>query len=354
MTAQYQEGIERIRAYLREQHPAPDTRLPSEREFVQLLGLPRPAVNKALACLIAAGVLRREGYKLYAGAPPPPPGPPPVHVLIPRSIMVNELGPLEAAHDVAREHRSHTIPMLIRDEADERETLTRLLHEKISGFMIWPHGPNCPVDLLSQFRQQGTPFVVCDQDVEDFDFVGVDNEAGATLAVQHLVAQGHRNLTYLTRPRSLPSLGHRCAGYRQACESAGLKGAADQILEIPDFAELSAAGAFATLRNRYPKATAFVASNDSIALPVMAGAQAAGVRIPQDLSAVGFDDIHDAALSTPGLTTIRQDFYEIGYLATQLLYQRLTATPPRDPRHSVQLLLKPRLVIRGSVCRRIA
>jgi LacI family transcriptional regulator len=354
MTAQYQEGIDRIRAYLREQNPAHDTRLPSERDFVALLGIPRPAVNKALACLIAAGVLRREGYKLYAGDPPPPPGPPPIHVLIPRGIMVNELGPLEAAHDVARERRSHTIPLLTRDAADEREALTRLLREKISGFVIWPHGPACPVDLLTQFRQQGTPFVVCDQDVEDFDFVGVDNEAGTTLAVQHLVAQGHRNLAYLTLPWPLPSLGHRCAGYRQACQAAGLQGAAAQIIEVPDFSETSSAEAFATLRKRYPKATAFVASNDSIALPVMAGAQAAGVRVPQELSAVGFDDIRAAGQATPALTTIRQDFYEIGYQATQLLYQRLTATPPRDPLQSVRMRLHPRLIIRGSAGSRVS
>ncbi len=349
MTAQYKEAMERIRAYLSDQNPANDTRLPSEREFTQLLAIPRPAVNKALACLIAAGVLRREGYKLYAGEPPPLPGPPPVHVLIPRGIMVNELGPLEAAHDVARERRSHSIPMLTRDAADERESLTRLLREKINGLVIWPHGPDCNVDLLLQFRRQGTPFVVCDQDVEDFDFVGVDNEAGTTLAVQQLVAQGHRNLAYLTLPRTLPSLVHRCAGYHQACLAAKLKGSALQIIDVTSFAKAHAVEAFASLRKRYPKATAFVASNDAIALPVIAAAKAAGVRVPKMLSAVGFDDIRAAGQSTPALTTIRQDFYEIGYLATQLLYQRLTNTPPRDPLQSVRLSLHPRLVTRGSV-----
>jgi DNA-binding LacI/PurR family transcriptional regulator len=349
MTAHYQIAMERIRAYLLDQQPLRDTRLPSEREFEQLLGITRPAANKAIACLIAAGVLRREGYKLYAGTPPPPPGPPPVHVLIPRGIMVNELGPLEAAHDVARERLSHAIPMLIRDAADERETLTRLLREKISGFVIWPNGPDCNVDLLKQFRQQGTPFVVCDQDIDDFDFVGVDNEVGTTLAVRHLVEQGHRNIAYLTRQRTLPSLVHRCAGYRQACQTAGLKQAADQVIEIPDITDALCAEAFATLQKRHPKATAFVASNDLLALQVIAAAKTAGMRGPEALSAVGFDDIREAGQATPALTTIRQDFYEIGYLATELLYQRLTATPPRDPLQSVRLRLEPRLIARGSV-----
>ncbi|MEI6211934.1 MAG: substrate-binding domain-containing protein, partial [bacterium] len=263
MIASYKVAIERIRAYLHEESPAPDHRLPSERGFEQLFGISQPVLNKAIACLVAEGALRREGYKLYAGAPHPQPGPPPVHVLIPRGIMVNELGPLEAAHDVARERLSHTIPVLTRDAADERETLTRLLREKINGFVIWPIGPDCNVDLLTQFRQQGTPFVVCDQDVDDFDFVGVDNEAGTTLAVRHLVEQGHRNMVYITRQMTFPSLVHRCAGYRNACHAAGLKQAADQVIEIPE--ESYARGskdAFATFRQRYPRATAFAASND--------------------------------------------------------------------------------------------
>ncbi len=349
MTAHYQIAMERIRAYLLDQQPLRDTRLPSERDFEQLLGITRPAVNKAIACLVAAGVLRREGYKLYAGAPPPLPGPPPVHVLIPRGIMVNQLGPLEAAHDVARERLSHAIPVLTRDAADEREALVRLLREKINGFVIWPNGPDCNVDLLTQFRQQGTPFVVCDQDVDDFDFVGIDNELGAALAVRHLVAQGHRNLAYLTRPRTLPSLVRRCAGYRNACQVAGLQAAADQVIDVASFSEAHSVESLAAMRKRYPKATAFVASNDIIALQVIATAQAAGLRIPKDLSAVGFDDIAAAAQATPPLTTIRQDFYEIGYLATELLYQRLTATPPRDPLQSVRMRLQPRLISRGSV-----
>jgi len=84
---------------------------------------------------------------------------------------------------------------------------------------------------------------------------------------------------------------------------------------------------------------------------VFEAAKAAGVRVPEDLSAVGFDDMGAAAQATPPLTTIRQDFYKIGYLATELLYQHLTAKAPRDPLQSVRLRLEPRLIIRGSVGR---
>lgn len=351
MTAQYKTTMDRIRTYLHEQSPAPDQRLPSEREFGQLFGVSRPVLNKAIACLIAEGVLRRDGYKLHIGAPTPPPNPPPIHALIPRRIMVNQLGPLEAAHDVARARLSHAIPVLTKgaDATDEREALARLLREKTHGFVIWPNGPDCNMDLLTQFRTQGTPFVVCDQDMADFDSVGIDNEAGTALAVRHLVERGHRNLVYLTLQRTLPSLVHRCAGYQSACLTAGLREAAGRIIDVTSLSEAHSLEAFVALRQRYPNATAFVASNDLIALQVLATAQASGVRVPQELSAVGFDDIAEAARADPPLTTIRQDFYEIGYLATELLYQRLTQTPRRDPLQPVQLQLTPRLISRDSV-----
>ncbi len=355
MNRRYQEAMTRLRNYLAEQKPADATRLPSEREFAELFGISRPTVNKAIACLVAEGVLRREGYKLYlAGDVPPPAGPPAVMVLIPQSLMVNREGPLDAARDVGRERLSHTIPLLTRDAVDERETLTRLLSQKISGFAIWPHGPDCNADLLAEFRRQGTPFVVCDQDLDAFDFVGTDNEAGTAMAVRHLVERGHRDLAYLTRQMVFPSLARRCAGYRQACQAAGLPRAAEQIVEISEEKWVRSradvvAEAFAMLRRRFSKATAFAASNDVVVMEVFKAARAAGMRIPQQLSAVGFDDIAAAAQVTPALTTIRQDFYEIGYLATQLLYQRMTRIPQREPLQPVQLLLKPRLIVRDSV-----
>lgn len=351
MTLRYEEAMDRFRRYVSEQHPSNHTRLPTEREFAQMFDISRPTVNKAIACLIAEGVLRRDGYKLFlAGDPPPVVGPPAVMLLVAQSLMVNREGPLDAGRVAARERLSHTIPVLTRDRDDERETLRRLLRQKISGFAIWPHGPDCNVDLLSEFRHKGTPFVLCDQEIDPFDFVGTDNEAGTAMAVRHLVERGHRNIAYLTRSLSFSSLTRRCKGYRQACHAAGLAKAADQIIEISDSAFLKGSSeAFVTLRKRFPRATAFVASNDLLVLRVFDAAKAAGLRVPEELSAVGFDDIAEAAQATPSLTTIRQDFYEIGYLAMELLYQRITQIPRRDPLVPVQLLLRPHLIVRDSV-----
>ncbi len=350
MGTRHEEAIEKIRAYLLERQPAADERLPSEREFERLLGVNRSALNKAIACLIAEGVVCRDGYKLsVAGAAPAEPGAPPVHVLSPRSQMHARYGPLTATHDVARERATHTIPVLTDSHDDEREALARLLNETVNGFVLWPHGPDCNVDLLTLFHEKGVPFVLCDMDAGDFDFVGTDNEAGVELAVRHLTEHGHRDIVYITQTQAYRSLLHRCAGFREACLLFDLKESSGQIIEIPDVSDRHCAAAFSAMRQQYPTATAFVVGNDTVALGMFRAASAAGVRVPEDLSAVGFDDDEAACLSTPPLTTIHQDFYEIGYLATQLLFQRLTRTPHRDPEQPVRLGLQPRLVIRGSV-----
>jgi len=349
MTAQYEHAINCLRGYLRDQEVEPGDRLPSERAFAERLSLARPALNKAIACLIAEGLLRREGYKLYyVGASAPAPGLPPIHIIHPRSQVYYRRGPIEAAHDVARAFGTHTVPVLTGLPDDEREALARLLRDGTAGFVLWALREDCDADLLAQFRRMRVPFVVCDQNVGDCDFVGVDNAAGARLAVEHLGRIGHRNIAYLTQSLKLPSLAQRCAGYRAACLETRLNNAAGQVIEIPTHEEEHCREAYATLRREYPRATAFVASNDILALRVLACAREDGLRLPDDLSAVGFDDIEAAAHATPALTTVHQDFYEIGYVAAQQLFRRMGEGKAGAERAPVRLRLEPRLVERAS------
>ena len=358
-STQTEEAVQRVLALVREQNLSPDDRLPSERRLGQQLQLGRTPLNKAVACLIAQGHLRRIGYKLYptgylsdAERSSTRIAVPPIHVL----HMPYRSGGLssisfslhEAAHDVAEGMGSHTIPIIAHDAAEQCRQLEGLLRQGTNGFVLWPQ-PHAPLGgLLRQCRDRSVPFVLCDIDLGPFDFVGVDNEQGTRLAVEHLHGLGHRKIAYITQSLQIPSLRRRCDGYVQACRSLGLRRAAGAILEVPGFHPDQAAELFDRIRREFSSATALVFSNDMGAVYFLPIAREAGIRVPEELSVIGFDDVDVAGVVTPQLTTIAQDFYHSGVIATQLLYHLIREKQKGRRSTPYRARVEPRLIIRQS------
>lgn len=168
--------------------------------------------------------------------------------------------------------------------------------------------------------------------------VGVDQRGGARLAVEHLLRLGHRSIAHLAGPSDWCDARERETGWREAVESAGLIPA---ICAAGDWTAESGF-AFATRRDLEGVTAVFVA-NDQMALGVLHGLQVRGLRVPDDISVVGFDDIPDAAHFIPPLTTVRQDFRELGELALQAAIGALAEHG--SPTHR---LISPELVIRSS------
>ncbi|WOP17722.1 LacI family DNA-binding transcriptional regulator [Raineyella sp. LH-20] len=169
--------------------------------------------------------------------------------------------------------------------------------------------------------------------------VGVDQAKGARLAVQHLLDQGHRVIGHVTGPRDWLDSCAREAEWRFVLEQAGLPtptpargdwspdagyAAADQLLEIPDL-------------------TAVFAANDQMALGLIHALSDRGLRIPEDISVVGFDDIPESPHFRPPLTTIHQDFETLGVAGVTVLLALLGEDVPAMPRR-----IDPTLVIRES------
>jgi LacI family transcriptional regulator, repressor for deo operon, udp, cdd, tsx, nupC, and nupG len=171
--------------------------------------------------------------------------------------------------------------------------------------------------------------------------VSIDNEAAAHSAVQHLIAQGHRRIAHVTGPDSNILTAQRIAGYRRALADAGI--AHDPLLELRgDFGLETGRAAFDWVFALADRPTAIFFANDEMALGFLSTAYAAGVRVPRDVSVVGFDDIHFAKASIPALTTIRQPRAEMGATAMRLLLQVIAGAAPASVR------LKHELVIRDS------
>ncbi len=169
--------------------------------------------------------------------------------------------------------------------------------------------------------------------------VSIDNEAAAHAAVNHLIGQGHRRIAHIAGPPSNILTAQRLHGYRRALNEADLPLQAE--LEFPgDFGLLSGRAAFDNFKAQTERPTALFFANDEMAMGFLSTAYAAGVRVPRDVSVVGFDDIHFAQSCIPALTTIRQPRAAMGASAMRLLLSIIAGEAAASVRLPYELVLR--------------
>ncbi len=172
-----------------------------------------------------------------------------------------------------------------------------------------------------------------------------DNLAGSRLAVDHLVALGHRRIGYIRGPQAFTAATPRLEGFQLACSQAGLDPSDTPIVGGEGDAESGRRAAVELLGHR-PRVTAIACYNDLTAIGASRTIREAGLRIPGDVSVVGFDDIAAAAWVCPPLTTVAQRKAEMGRLAVDALAQALEEPGSQRPAEVIRLM--PRLVVRES------
>lgn len=176
-----------------------------------------------------------------------------------------------------------------------------------------------------------------------FPSVRVDDRDGARQAVAHLAGLGHRRIGHVTGRPDLESGREREIGFREAMAEHGLV-VDPELVVAGDYTDEGATDPAHQLLTHQRRPTAIFAANDRSALRVMTMAHSLGLRIPEDLSVVGFDDIPDAGRAEPPLTTVAQPLAAIGCAAIELLSRMLRGESPH-PRH---VRLPAHLVTRGS------
>jgi LacI family transcriptional regulator len=191
----------------------------------------------------------------------------------------------------------------------------------------------------------GTPVVAIDPQAGQSDLPTVDSDSlrGAQLATGHLLELGHRRIAMLTGRPDLQSAQLREQGYRQALADAGIDVDEDLVLVGDYDAEVSQRQA-RTLLTGQNRPTAVFAANDMSAIATMETAAELGLRVPADLSVVGFDNIPESALCSPPLTTVSQPVRQMGQRSIELLLQ-LIRGEPADVNH---ITLATDLVVRQS------
>lgn len=209
------------------------------------------------------------------------------------------------------------------DDPQKQAAYLRVLMEKrIDGLILVASGADDELALL--LRDQTVPIVLVDREVAgvEADFIESDHETGGYLATSHLIGLGHTAIACVSGPADLPPARDRVAGYLRALQEAGLTFRPDYLVRS-DFTSEGGFRAFQQLLALKQPPTAIFASNDLMAIGGICAASEARVRIPQDLSVIGYDDIALASYSTPRLTTMAQPKYEMGQLVTGLLLERI-------------------------------
>jgi LacI family transcriptional regulator len=197
--------------------------------------------------------------------------------------------------------------------------------------------------LLPTLLKEGYPLILIGRHpfFDEAAWVDSDNRAGARRATAHLIGLGHRRVaTIAGSPRMAVALDRR-DGYKQALLEAGLPIAPELIVE-GDFTQESGERGMARLLELPDRPTAVFVAGDTMAFGALRAIQRAGLRVPDDIAIVGFDDLPLAVLTHPTLTTVRQPIRELGVAAANLLLDRLEgrATPLQHLRLSVELVVR--------------
>jgi DNA-binding LacI/PurR family transcriptional regulator len=235
-------------------------------------------------------------------------------------------------------------------EDDERAYLRLMLERRVEGLIVAvPRLVLADDDLLREAAAR-VPTVLLASNVElpGADHVDIDNRRGGRDATTYLLGQGHRRIATITGPLDWPSARARLDGYRDALRRAD--GASDHLVEPSvDWGLDSGRRAAARLLDAKSRPTAIFAQSDLLALGAISALREHGLRVPEDVSIVGFDDIPVAQVFDPPLTTLRQPMREVGALAARLVQER-RGDQRRTTRARRHVLHAP-LVVRGSVAR---
>ncbi len=199
---------------------------------------------------------------------------------------------------------------------------------------------------LAELAGGGTPLVLVNRSLEDASVpaVTVDDRHGIALAVEHVVGLGHRRIGHVAGPQNLSTGHRRHLGFIDAMREAGLD-VPDELVSFGEFfTEEEGARAFGELLDSAPDVTAVVAANDLMAMGCYDVIGERGLRCPEDVSIVGFNDMPFVDKLRPPLTSVRVPQREVGKVAADLLLEQLSesGSPAKE------ILLEPTLVVRGS------
>jgi DNA-binding LacI/PurR family transcriptional regulator len=254
-------------------------------------------------------------------------------------------------------HKAGYMP-LVMDAQTQRKLFDNYLHtlleRRAEGVIVLASWVFEETNLLGDIRKNNVPIAIVGRDLttRQINSILVDNEAGGALAARHLYELGHRRIAVIRGPEEMCDSEPRWAGIQRVIAETGMKLDEKLIFQLPGIVgpasgfEGGLRFARQMMQSRKPF-TAVLAFDDLTALGVVRGLTEDGVRVPQDCSVTGFDDVLPAEVATPAITTIRQPLREMGVEAAESVLQAIKSganSPTKAKLHKTQ----PELIVRMS------
>jgi GntR family transcriptional regulator, arabinose operon transcriptional repressor len=332
------------------------TRLPTDDELADLYQISRDTVRQALALLANEGLIERvQGRGTFViqprsnGSPVTQPKQKQIGLVLNRTLRTHlTMNLLVGVEQAAKSHGYNVSFTYAEGEQDQQaRDIARLQANHVLGMIIWAMGDTTHDNSIQQLQTDQFPLVLIDRYFPGLaiDYVGSDNIGGGYRATEHLLILGHRRIGFVFAQEETlqtTSVYERWQGYCKALQKYEVP--YDETLVVPDVRKLQSGAreGLVEFLQRPDRPSAIFAVNDYIALDVLQAARAIHLRIPEDLAVVGFDDQEFTAHVHPPLTTIKQQFIDIGLRAGTLLINRIEgiAGPPKHIELPTNLIIR--------------
>lgn len=332
------------------------TRLPTDDELADLYQISRDTVRQALALLANEGLIERvQGRGTFViqprsnGGALTQPKQKQIGLVLNRTLRTHlTMNLLVGVEQAAKSHGYNVSFTYAEGEQDQQaRDIARLQANHVLGMIIWAMGDTTHDASILQLQTDQFPLVLIDRYFPGLaiDYVGSDNIGGGYRATEHLLILGHRHIGFVFAQEETlqtTSVYERWQGYCKALQKYEVP--YDETLVVPDVRKLQSGAreGLVEFLQRPDRPSAIFAVNDFIALDVLQAARAIHLRIPEDLAVVGFDDQEFAAHVHPPLTTIKQQFIDIGLRAGTLLINRIEgiAGPPKHIELPTNLIIR--------------
>lgn len=319
------------------------TRIPSESEFTAHLKVSRSTVRLALQKAEVEGLIERTaGRGTFVAYLASKANINPLVAFVTYGFEADHLYMLKGAESEVKEEGFQIVLSNVQSHLEELDILQRLKPEYISGVLLWPNALATRPEqaMATKYRQVAVPIVLMDRQIYgvDCDCVTSENYSGARLLMQHLIELGHEHIVYLTHHEmQVLTVAERYRAYCDILRDAGLPiyepwriskpgleiGSSETFHALMTTNSLELQQIMDYIQNANPRPTAIFALNDYIAVLAYRAVKLLDLRVPDDISVGGFDDIDMAAHLEVPLTTVAQDMFAIGRYAARRLLDRM-------------------------------